>query len=195
MTAPEVAVIPVDVLLAAYRQGIFPMAHDDGELYWHEPDPRAVFDLYNLTPDRTTARILRSQRFAVTIDQAFEVVIRACADREETWIDPRIKASYVQLHTAGHAHSMEAWTGNELAGGIYGVAIGGAFFGESMFGANNAGKVAFHSLVDHLRKQGFMLFDTQYINAFTAGLGAKEIARADFLLALQHAIAQPVTFG
>ncbi len=195
MTANDVvATIPVDVLLAAYRQGVFPMAHEDGELYWHEPDPRAIFDLPGLAPDRTTTRILRSNRFTTTIDRAFTHVIDACADREETWIDPRIRASYVQLHEAGHAHSVEVWTGDELAGGIYGVAIGGAFFGESMFGANNAGKVAFYSLVDHLRKQGFMLFDTQYINDFTTTLGAKEITRADFLLTLKQAITHPVTF-
>jgi leucyl/phenylalanyl-tRNA--protein transferase len=188
-------IIPPEILVKAYRKGLFPMCHEDGELYWHDPDPRAVFTLDTLEPDRRTARIIRSGRFTITRDKAFAEVIAACAEREDTWIDERIKASYVALHRAGHAHSMEAWQGQELVGGIYGVAVGGAFFGESMFTrASNAGKVAFHALVAHLRERGFVLFDSQYINDFTAQLGAVEHPRERFKQDLKAALRLPVTF-
>jgi leucyl/phenylalanyl-tRNA--protein transferase len=187
--------IPPEILVKAYRKGLFPMCHEDGELYWHDPDPRAVFTLDTLEPDRRTARIIRSGRFTITRDKAFAEVIAACAEREDTWIDERIKASYVALHRAGHAHSMEAWQDQELVGGIYGVAVGGAFFGESMFTrASNAGKVAFHALVAHLRERGFVLFDSQYINDFTAQLGAVEHPRERFRQDLKAALRLPVTF-
>jgi leucyl/phenylalanyl-tRNA--protein transferase len=188
-------IIPPEILVKAYRKGLFPMCHEDGALYWHDPDPRAVFPLDTLEPDRRTARIIRSARFTITCDSAFSDVIAACADREDTWIDERIKGSYVALHRAGHAHSMEAWQGQELVGGIYGVALGGAFFGESMFTrASSAGKVAFHALVAHLRVRGFVLFDSQYINDFTAKLGAVEHPRARFKQDLKAALKLPVTF-
>jgi leucyl/phenylalanyl-tRNA--protein transferase len=188
-------IIPPEILVKAYRKGLFPMCHEDGELYWHDPDPRAVFTLDTQEPDRRTARIIRSGRFTITRDKAFAEVIAACAEREDTWIDERIKASYVALHQAGHAHSMEAWQDQELVGGIYGVAVGGAFFGESMFTrASNAGKVAFHALVAHLRERGFVLFDSQYINDFTAQLGAVEHPRERFRQDLKAALRLPVTF-
>lgn len=192
---PVSVIIPPETLIKAYRTGMFPMCHDDGELYWHDPDPRAVFPLQDLEPDRRTARIIRSGRFNITRDTAFTEVIAACAEREDTWIDERIKASYVALHRSGHAHSVEAWQGLELVGGIYGVAVGGAFFGESMFTrASNAGKVAFHALVTHLRERGFVLFDSQYINEFTAQLGAVEHPRARFQQELKVAVNMDVTF-
>lgn len=191
---PSTAVLPVELLLSAYREGIFPMAQEDGELHWHCPDPRAVFDLVDLVPDRTTARVLRSGKFSTTIDRAFEQVITACADRENTWLDQRLIRSYVELHRAGHAHSVEVWRGDELAGGLYGAAIGAAFFGESMFGMANAGKVAFYTLAAHLREHGFALFDTQYANEFTASLGAKEIPRSEFMKTLETAIKMPANF-
>ena len=188
-------IIPPEILVKAYRKGLFPMCHEDGELYWHDPDPRAVFTLDTLEPDRRTARIIRSGRFTITRDKAFAEVIAACAEREDTWIDERIKASYVALHRAGHAHSMEAWQDQELVGGIYGVAVGGAFFGESMFTrASNAGKVAFHALVAHLRERGFVLFDSEYIYDFTAQLGAVEHPRERFRQDLKAALRLPVTF-
>lgn len=195
MITPLATAIPVEILLQAYTRGMFPMAHEDGELYWHEPDPRAVFDLAALQPDPRTARVIRSGRFRTSIDQAFEEVIDACADREETWIDDRIRASYTALFQAGYAHSVESWEGDRLVGGIYGVAMGSAFFGESMFSrVSNAGKVAFYALVDRLRAQGFTLFDTQYINPFTAQLGAREVPKAVFLGALADARTQHVLF-
>jgi leucyl/phenylalanyl-tRNA---protein transferase len=187
-------VLPAELLLSAYRSGIFPMAHEDGEIYWHQPDPRAVFDLVSLKPDGRTARVMRSGRFSSTKDQAFEQVMRSCADRAETWIDDRILTSYAELHRTAHAHSVEVWEEGHLVGGIYGVALGAAFFGESMFGKDNAGKVAFHLLATHLQERGFLLFDTQYINTFTRQLGAYEIPKAEFEKALATAIDSPVRF-
>lgn len=191
----EIPLIPVPVLLKAYSSGLFPMAHDDGELYWHDPDPRAIFPLEDLVPDPRTARQLRSPGIKITIDSDFRSVIEACADRSETWIDPRIIGSYVELHRAGHAHSLEVWRNDELVGGIYGVSIGGAFFGESLFNRrNNMGKVAFYALVEHLRSNGFELFDTQYLNPFTEKLGAIEIPRNRYLELLALAIEKHVEF-
>lgn len=187
--------LPVEVLLGAYRQGLFPMCHEDGELYWHDPDPRAIFHLDRVRPDNKSRSLMRRERFRVTIDTAFEPVVRACADRPTTWIDERLIHSYVDLHAAGHAHSVECWDGDTLVGGLYGLAIGSAFFGESMFSRlDNAGKVAFHHLVGHLCQRGFELFDTQYINAFTRELGAVEVPRAHYRAMLATAIGSPVRF-
>lgn len=187
--------IPTKVLLSAYAQGIFPMAHSDGSLQWHRPDPRAIFDLAALRPDRATARLLRGTTLRFTVNEAFEEVMLRCSEREETWIDERIVKSYVALHDAGHAHSVEAWHDGTLVGGIYGVSLGAAFFGESMFGMNNSGKAVFHWLAAHLGSRGFRLFDTQYINPFTQRLGAFEISRAQFERRLAEAIKLRTTFA
>ena len=193
MPPPET--IPVPVLLEAYGEGRFPMCHDDGELYWHDPDPRAVFPLDHLVPNARLERVIRNGRFRTTVDAAFPAVIAACADRSETWIDPHIQATYIAMHGAGHAHSVETWVGEELVGGIYGVSLKGAFFGESMFSRqSNASKVAFHALVRHLKECGHVLFDTQYLNDFTRQLGAVEIPRHTFREQLQQALALPVHF-
>jgi len=193
--ASEAPPIAVDTLLKAYRRGLFPMCHDDGELYWHDPDPRAVFVLDAVEPNQRMRRLMRSGRFTTTFDTAFEEVVRACGQREETWIDERIIASYTALYKAGHAHSVEAREGNDLVGGTYGVALGGVFFGESMFNRTaNAGKVAFYALVGHLRERGFTLLDSQYINDFTASLGAVELPREAFRVALVHALSIPARF-
>lgn len=192
---PPTPSISVELLLAAYSAGRFPMCHDDGELYWHDPDPRAVFSLAGLAPNARLQRALRKAALRITRDVAFEAVIRACADREETWIDERLIASFTALHASGHAHSVEAWSGDELVGGIYGVALGGAFFGESMFSTRtNAGKAAFFGLVAHLQDRGHVLFDTQYLNDFTAQLGAVEISRALFRDRLEAALHLDVIF-
>lgn len=187
--ARPVPIIPVAMLLEGYARGRFPMCHEDGEIYWHDPDPRAVFPLAELQPDALTARQLRSGRYHCTMDCAFEAVIRACADRPETWLDERMIRSYIALHEAGHAHSVECWEGDRLVGGIYGVSLGAAFFGESMFGRQNAGKVAFHHLAGRLQQAGYLLFDTQYINPFTASLGAEEVPQARFRRSLVQALA------
>lgn len=193
--AALVPTIPVDALLEAYAEGRFPMCHPDGALYWHDPDPRAVFQLDTVEPDARTARMLRSGRFSTSIDRAFAHVVEACADREETWLDDRLIASYIQLHHAGHAHSVEVWEADRLVGGTYGVSLGSAFFAESMFNrVNNAGKVAFHTLVAHLRQRGYTLLDTQYMNVFTKALGAVELRRSTFRRQLEAACTHPITF-
>jgi leucyl/phenylalanyl-tRNA--protein transferase len=180
--------ISVDVLVDAYRHGRFLMSHRDGHLYWHDPDPRAVFPLETVHPNRRLQRLIRSGRYRTSFNTAFHEVITACADRDDTWIDHRIVASYEQLHRTGHAQSVETWHRDQLVGGLYGVSIGGAFFAESMFShMPSAGKVAFHALVDALRRAGYTLLDTQYINPFTAALGAVEVPRSDFRSALAQA--------
>lgn len=171
------------------------MVGSDGRIGVHRPDPRAIFNLNAVSPDATTARHLRTGRFTITANACFEEVMRRCADREETWIDERMIAAYSALHEQGLAHSVEAWRDGELAGGIYGVALGAAFFGESLFGTGNAGKAAFHALAQRLRAGGFVLFDTQYINPFTQSLGAFEIAAEEFDARLRDALSQEATFA
>lgn len=183
------ATIPLAELVLAYSEGRFPMCHDDGELYWHDPDPRAIFPLMDLRPNARALRAFRRAGFTHSRNGAFEAVIRACADREESWIDERIIASFLNMHSAGYAHSLETWQGGELVGGIYGVALKGAFFGESMFSrVPNAGKAAFFALVAHLRSEGCILFDTQYVNDHTRSLGAVEVDRDVFRTMLKGAL-------
>lgn len=180
-------------LIALYEQGWFPMAELNGDIHVHRPDPRAIFDLDRIpAPDRPTRRLL--ERATVTMDTAFEEVMRRCAGRAETWIDERLIAAYTQLHQQGHACSLEVWLNDELVGGIYGVSLGAAFFGESLFGTNNAGKAAFHVLAARLREGGYMLFDSQYINAFTRSLGAFEIDAVAFDRRLRQALMHEARF-
>lgn len=187
--------VDAGLLLRAYGQGWFPMAHRDGQIHWHDPDPRAIFPLDRIAPGRTMERVIRSGHLSCTVDRCFAEVMRACAQREETWITPELIQAYVELHRMGHAHSVETWYNGELAGGIYGVQVGGAFFGESMFTrSSNAGKVAFHHLAHHLRRRGFTLFDSQYANAFTEQLGVVEIPRSEFKRLLATASSLPVGF-
>jgi leucyl/phenylalanyl-tRNA--protein transferase len=184
-------------LLAAYRQGIFPYYDDSMPILWWSPDPRAVLEPDRLHVSRRLARTVRSGKFFVTFDQAFARVIRACAEREEgTWITPAMIAAYTELHRLGHAHSVEVWQEGELAGGIYGVALGGLFAGESMFTRRRDGsKVALAHLVEHLRQRGYTLFDVQYVNDHTASLGATEVPRRTYLARLKEALARDVRFG
>ena len=181
--------LSAELLLHAYRRGLFPMGNDKGEVDWYCPDPRAVIPIEEALPGRTMQRVLRNGRYRLTMDKAFERVIRACGEREETWITEEMVQAYGALHRLGHAHSVEAWEGEELVGGIYGVSIGAAFFGESMFAKrNNAGKAAFHHLMDHLRVRCFKLFDSQIINDFTRTLGAVEIPFSGFQAKLTKAV-------
>lgn len=185
-----------DLLLAAYRQGFFPMGDELGRLEWHSPDPRAVFPLEAIRPNARFRRWLRNSELHCTIDTAFEKVMGHCAtEHGESWITEEMISAYTALHRIGHAHSVETWDGPQLVGGIYGVSIGEAFFGESMFSlVPNASKAAFHHLADHLRQRRSMLFDTQYLNQHTASLGAVEIPRSDFLELLLKAIERPSSF-
>jgi leucyl/phenylalanyl-tRNA--protein transferase len=185
-----------ELLLRAYAEGLFPMANqrDDPELYWVSPDKRGIIPLDGFHVPRRLARTIRSGRFRVTSDAAFSDVMRACAapaqGREQTWINDEILRLYAALHASGHAHSVECWQGDELAGGLYGVRLGAAFFGESMFSVvRDASKVALARLVDALREGGFLLLDTQFLTQHLATFGAHEIPRSDYLLLLHRAIA------
>lgn len=183
-------------LLHAYRCGVFPWYNEGEPVLWWSPDPRAVFELDGLRVPRRLARTLRSGRFTTTVDRAFGEVIRGCAVREEgTWITPDMIGAYEELHQLGHAHSLEVWRGDTLAGGIYGVALGGFFAGESMFSrVPDGSKVALVRLVERLRERGFQLFDIQFRTEHTTRLGAVEIPRAEYLQRLARAVAVSVQF-
>lgn len=182
--------IQPEMIIAAYCQGIFPMADDEsGEIGWYSPDPRAVFPLDEFHAPRSLLRTIRRGKFEVRIDTAFEEVMRGCADREETWISEELLQAYVALHRIGFAHSVEAWSGGELAGGLYGVSIGGAFMGESMFTrVTDASKVCLVVLVERLRERGFTLLDSQLPSRHLQGYGQALISRASYLRQLAAAI-------
>lgn len=183
-------------LLEAYRMGIFPWYDEGWPVLWWSPDPRAIFEIGGLRISRRLRRTIRSGRFQVTINQAFDAVIRGCADRPDgSWLTAEMIEAYIRLHRLGFAHSVETWYRGELAGGIYGVAIGGFFAGESMFyRVSDASKVALVHLAEHLQRRGFTLFDTQILNDHTARLGAVEIPRREYLARLRKALALKVSF-
>lgn len=183
--------LSVPRLLLAYRSGIFPWTINP--ITWWSPDPRAVIGLDDLHVSRSLARILRHNPFAITFNRAFRDVMEACAcpapGREQTWISHEFIDAYTRLHEHGHVHSIECWQEERLVGGIYGMACGGLFAGESMFHrASNASKVALFHLVEHLRNRGFALFDVQMLTPVTAQMGAREITRAEYLCRLQEAV-------
>lgn len=184
-------------LLAGYRLGIFPWSVQP--VTWWSPDPRGIIELQALHISRSLARVLRSRKFKLTRDRAFREVITACAapapGRRETWISPEFIEAYCRLHALGHAHSVECWQDETLVGGIYGVAVGGLFSGESMFHrADNASKVALCHLVDHLRATGFLLFDIQMVTPATRPLGARNISRDEYLNHLDAAARKTCAF-
>jgi len=167
-----------------------------GEIGWYSPDPRAVIPLQNFHVPKTLARRVRNGHYTVTTDRAFSKVIGACAAREETWISPEIIDAYMTLHRTGFAHSVECWRGGELAGGLYGVAIGAAVFGESMFSRFvDASKVALVHLVRTLQAGGFSLLDIQFITPHLARFGAVEIQRGEYLLLLKSTLGKQCKFG
>lgn len=185
------------LLLQAYARGIFPMAEsrNDDAVFWVDPHLRGVLPLEAFHISRRLARRIRRGDFRVTVDRAFEDVVRGCADRDTTWISDQIFRLYTELHEGGHAHSVEVWEGEELVGGVYGVAIGGAFFGESMFSRRtDASKVALAYLVSRLREGGFTLLDTQFLTDHLASLGGQEITRAEYRRALAAALERPADF-
>lgn len=182
-------VIPPEVLLGAYARGYFPMADDKcGELQWYTADPRAVLPLPLHVP-RRLARTLRGVEWEFTRDADFEAVVRACADRDSTWISEDIVQTYLELHRAGHAHSVEVWEDEALIGGLYGVHLGAAFFGESVFNrVPNAGKAAVVHLGEHLQARGFRLLEVQMITDLTAQFGAVHVSRAAYRRLLAEAL-------
>jgi len=187
-------IIPPDALLGFYRDGLFPMAGPEG-IRLFSPDPRGIIPIDGFKVPHGMKKSLKDERWKVTIDTAFENVMLGCADRDETWIDETIFLSYSLLHRQGHAHSVEVWRDGELAGGLYGVSIGAAFFGESMFHrVTGASKIALFWLVEILRSEGFKLLDTQWITPHLAGFGAIEVPRSDYLKMLAESITREATF-
>jgi len=187
--------IDPDLLLQAYRLGVFPMAMENGEIRWFSPDPRTILPLDGFHVPHGLKRERRGQAIEIRMDTRFEEVIRACAERPDTWINDEIIESYHHLHSLGWAHSVEAWSANELVGGLYGVTIGGAFFGESMFHrTTGASKIALWALVDHLKARRFTLLDTQWLTPHLEQFGAKEISRPLYLHLLTAAVDLDRTF-
>lgn len=183
--------ITPEILLKAYALGVFPMAESrsDPEIFWVDPRRRGVMPLGGFHMSRSLARHIRKGGFTITVDQDFAGTVQGCADRPETWINDIIFDLYLDLHRMGHAHSLEVWDGSALIGGVYGVALGGGFFGESMFSRRtNASKTALAFLVDRLREGGFQLFDTQFLTTHLASLGAVEMSRTDYHDLLESAV-------
>ncbi len=172
-----------DLLMRAYGMGVFPMSEnrDDPDIFWVDPIRRGIFPLDSFHISRSLAKRIRRGGYTVSLNADFEGVLEGCADREETWINAQIHALYMALHARGEAHSLEVWDRDELVGGVYGVTLGGAFFGESMFSRRtDASKIALAYLIEHLRRCGCTLFDTQFVTDHLISLGAIEIPRADY---------------
>jgi leucyl/phenylalanyl-tRNA--protein transferase len=186
------------LVLRAYREGIFPMAMESGEIAWFSPDPRGVIPLDAFHIPSRLARVVRSGRFEIRVDHGFEAVMRACARREDddgTWISDTILECYVALHRLGIAHSVETWQEDELVGGLYGVHLGSAFFGESMFHrATDASKAALVALVDRMRRRSFRLLDIQWVTPHLEQFGAIEIPRDEYLVQLKQALRHDASF-
>ncbi len=180
-----------DLLLHAYSVGVFPMAEsrDDPEVFWVDPKRRGVFPIGGFRLSRSLAKTIRKGDYEVRVNHDFAAVVDGCADREETWINPEIRDRYIDLHEQGHAHSVEIYHDGDLSGGVYGVSLAGAFFGESMFSRRrDASKIALAYLLDRLEISGFTLCDTQFLTAHLASLGAVEISRASYRRQLASAL-------
>ena len=194
----DTAPITAETLLMAYASGVFPMAEsrDDPEIFWVDPERRGVLPLDGFRLSRSLARTVRGGRFAVTVDEDFGAVVEGCADRGETWINAPIALLYHRLHALRLAHSIEVREGGVLVGGVYGVALGRAFFGESMFSRRrDASKVALAYAVAMLRREGYALFDTQFLTDHLASLGGVEIPRAEYHRRLRAALGGQAGFG
>jgi leucyl/phenylalanyl-tRNA--protein transferase len=186
-----------ETLLSAYQQGIFPWFDEDTPILWWSPDPRAILEFDNLYISKRLARTIRTNKFQVTFNQDFDAVVQGCTYRPEegTWITPEVANAYGEFHRRGHAHSVEVWQQGILVGGLYGVAIGALFAGESMFSTvSDASKVALVALVSRLKEKGYQLFDLQIINEHTSMMGATEIPRDDYLARVKLAIQLKITF-
>ena len=182
-------------LLNAYRAGVFPMAMDDGEIAWFSPNPRGIIPLDAFHIPHGLKPTLKKAPFEIRFNTSFRQVMEGCADRDSTWIDEVVLSSYLQLHEMGHAKSVEAWQDSRLVGGLYGVTMGGAFFGESMFSrVSQASQVALVNLVDRLRERGFILLDTQWTTEHLQRFGAVEIPRDDYMARLAEALTMECSF-
>jgi leucyl/phenylalanyl-tRNA---protein transferase len=196
-SSPRKFELTADILLRAYSIGVFPMAEsrEATELFWVEPHERGVFPLDGLVVSRSLAKTVRSDRFRVVADADFSAVMRACAERDSTWINDEILRLYCSLHDAGHAHSVEVYEADALVGGLYGVSLRSVFFGESMFHrARDASKVALVHLVARLRAGGYQLLDTQFLTEHLETLGAVGLSRDDFRLMLAESLRTAANF-
>jgi leucyl/phenylalanyl-tRNA--protein transferase len=185
-----------ELLLRAYAAGFFPMAEDrNGPTAWYSPDPRAIIPLDRFKISRSLRQRAHKGQLEIRTNTSFAEVMRRCAAREETWISDEIIEAYCQLFDMGHAHSVESWQHGRLVGGLYGVTLGGAFFGESMFSqVTDASKIALWYLIRRLTERGFLLLDTQFLTPHLASLGACEISRDDYLSLLDRALSIEATF-
>lgn len=178
-----------ELVLSAYSQGIFPMGHDDGLIRWYSPDPRCIFDFETFHVPRRLMRTYRSGKFEMKVNSAWDEVLHQCANRDSTWITDDIFRVYTELHEDGFAHSVEAYFEGKLAGGLYGVSIGGAFMGESMFhNVTDASKVCLVYLVERMKERGFTLLDSQYMTEHLSTFGAVLISRREYLIRLEQAL-------
>lgn len=194
MEEPE---ITPELILNAYCQGIFPMAEPEtGEIAWYSPDPRGIFPIETYQPKKSLRNILNRKYFEVRINYDFEATMLGCAENRETWISDKIINWYCELNFLGFAHSVETWHEDKLVGGLYGVAIGAAFFGESMFSReSNASKVALHNLIMRLKERKFTLLDTQFTTDHLEFMGAVNIPKKEYLKLLSKAITKPAKFA
>jgi len=185
--------LTAETLVYAYASGVFPMAEETGEIFWYSPDPRAIIPIQSYKPAKSLKPIINQKRFEIRVDTAFEQVMRNCAlprpTEPETWISEEIVQAYTELHNMGLAHSVEAWQDDKLVGGLYGVSLGAAFFGESMFSfVSNSSKVAFHYLIQILREQKYELLDSQFMNDNVLRYGAINIPRTAYIKRLAKAL-------
>lgn len=188
-TVPAWPPISPELIVAAYLQGIFPMADERGKIGWYSPDPRAIFPLDGFHVPRSLRKLLKNSPFEIRVDTAFRDVMIGCADREPTWINEKILDNYTRLHERGVCHSVEAWLGEELVGGLYGVALGGAFMGESMFSrVSDASKVCLVALLERLGARGFVLLDSQMPTDHLKKFGQILITREEYLRRLEAAV-------
>jgi leucyl/phenylalanyl-tRNA---protein transferase len=187
--------IEPDLLLEGYKLGVFPMAMENGVIEWFSPEPRGILPLRNFHVPHALERTLRKKIFEIRLNTHFSEVMTACAKRPDTWINREIVESYTRLHELGHAHSVEAWAEGKLVGGLYGVSLGGAFFGESMFHkVTDASKIALCGLVEHLRAKKFVLLDTQWLTPHLLRFGGIEVPRTQYLHLLGRAVQLSRTF-
>ena len=200
---PDSPRITSDLLVSAYSQGIFPMADDSGEVHWFQPDPRGIIPLDRFRVPASLSRRVRSGRFKITVDTCFEEVMRECSlarsEDNGSWMTEQLLGAYCDLHDRGAAHSLEAWRDGRLVGGVYGVHLGGAFFGESMFsrpkiGGTDASKVCLVHLVERLQARGFSLLDTQYVNEHLRQFGCVEIPGDSYAELLRIALGESIEF-
>jgi leucyl/phenylalanyl-tRNA--protein transferase len=185
--------LTAETLVYAYASGVFPMAEETGEIFWYSPDPRAIIPIQSYKPAKSLKPIINQKRFEIRVDTCFEQVMRNCAlprpTEPETWISEEIVQAYTELHKMGLAHSVEAWQDDKLVGGLYGVSLGAAFFGESMFSfVSNSSKVAFHYLIQILREQKYELLDSQFMNDNVQRYGAINIPRTAYIKRLAKAL-------